>query len=208
MSKLARRYRKRKKKNPSSPRSNPPLASDMLEVALPAGGGFVATRLLTKLAVMLIAKKWPSKSKHAGAVAAVTAALSAWYLGHKLKFLAKYHTPITAGAVIAAGVNLLQIYVPKIGWLFGDPTEATAGGTSTQKLVAANAAAAALPSGMEEIDDDPAFYTYNDAYDAGRYNQSAGVKQQPSPPVGSSQPLLEDESWGGSNVFSSGLAGN
>lgn len=202
MSKLAKRYRSRHKSNPSASE----LGSEVLETAIPAGIAFGATRLATKLAVMAIAKKWPSKGRHGGAAASIGAFIAAWFLAHRWKAIAKYHGPIVAGSAIAAVVNLLQLYVPKLGWLLGDPTELTAGGTAAQKAVTAGAAAAQLPSGMEEIDDDPAHYTYNDAYDAGRYAANDKNKQQPSQPT--SQPALEDETWGGQNVFSAGLSGN
>lgn len=199
MSKLAKRYRSRHKSNPSVTE----LGGEVLEIVVPAGISFGATRLATKLAVMAIAKKWPSKAKHGGAAAAVGVLAAAWFLAHKWKAIAKYHGPIVAGAALASIVNVLQLYIPKLGWLFGDPTELTAGGTDAAKLAAANQTAQ-LPAGMEEITDDPANYTYNDAYDAGRYSANDGNKQQPSGP----NPALEDETWGGNNVFAGGLSGN
>lgn len=205
MSKLARRSRNRPKKNPSSsPRHNPPLFTDMLEMAVPGAIGFASTRLITKLSIAAVAKRWPSKSRHVGALLATSTFLATWFLGHRVKMLEKYHVPITVGSAIAAAINVLQIYLPKIGWLVGDPTELTAGGTSSQKLAAAGGAQAQLPGNLEEIDDDPAFYTYNDAYDAGRYAANAGNKQQPSQPA--AQELLEGEDFGG--VFAGGLAAN
>lgn len=201
MSKLAKRYRSRHKSNPSAT----DVGGELLEVALPAGLAFGGTRLLTKLGVMLIAKKWPSKAKHGGALAAIGTFVAAWLLAHRWKAISRYHGPIVAGSAIAAAVNLLQLYIPKIGWLFGDPTELTAGAaTQNSKAIAAAAQAAQLPAGMEEIDDDPAHYTYNDAYDAGRYKANDSNKAQPSGP----NPALEDETWGADNVFAGGLAGN
>lgn len=206
MSKLARRSRKRYKSNPA-PKSNPPLLTDLVEWGVPAGASFAVTRLLTKLGVMLIAKKWPSKAKHGGAAASVGAFAVLYYLSTKWKWLTRYQGPAVAGSAIGTVVNLLQLYVPKVGWLVGDPTELTAGGTAASKAVAQGAQAAQLPAGMEEIEDDPSWYTYNDAYDAGRYNAQPGAtKQQASQPT--EPPALEDETWGGNNVFAGGLAGN
>lgn len=202
MSKLAKRYRKRHRSNPDGGGSSS-LAGEVTEIVVPGIAGFAATRLLTKLAVIAIAKKWPSKSKHGGALASIGVVTALWMLMHRWRALAKYQGTATAGAAIAAITNLLQLYVPKLGWLLGDPTELTAGGTATSKAVANAMASAQLPAGMEEIDDDPAHYTYNDAHDAGRY--AANDRNTPQP---GAQPALEDETWGTDNVFAGGLAGN
>lgn len=199
MSKLARRFRNRAKKNPSSPaKANPPLMADMLEYALPGLGGFALTRFATRMTIAGVDKKWPSKSKHAGAAVALGTFLAAWFLGHKVKFLAKYHAPLVVGSAIATAINLLQIYVPKVGALIGDPgTTAALPATQAQHL---------LPANLEEIDDDPAFYTYNDAYDAGRYNPSSATKTQATPaqPAQTVTDLMDDESLA-AGVFSGGL---
>src|ERR1044072_3905994 len=99
MSHLARRVRKKRARSSgSAPRHNPPLFMDMAELALPAGAGFVATRALTKLGMAIVEKRWPTASKHVGAGVSIGAFLASWFLGHKVKFLQKYHGPITAGA--------------------------------------------------------------------------------------------------------------
>lgn len=200
-SKLAKRYRKRHRSNPDGGSSG--LAGEVLEITVPALAGFGATRLLTKLAVIAISKKWPSKAKHGGALASIGVVAALWMLMHRVKSLAKYQGSATAGSAIAAVVNLIQLYLPKLGWLVGDPTELTAGGTASSKAVAGAAAQSQLPAGMEEIDDDPAHYTYNDAHDAGRYANNDRNTPQPG-----SQPALEDETWGNDNVFAGGLAGH
>ena len=207
MSKIARRLKKRRaaKKNPSTPRHNPPLFTDMLMEALPGLGGFIGTRALTKFGIAAVEKKWPSKSKHVGAGVSLATFLAMWFLGHRVKFLEKYHTPITVGSGIAAAINLVQIYLPKIGWLFGDPTKATAGTPAQVAAPQQNM----LPANLEEIDDDPAWYTNNDAYDAGRYAGNAETKYQAprtSTPEGQQALLneLDDEGMGG--VFAGGLA--
>jgi len=182
MSKLARRHRRRKfKKNPSSsPRRNPPIGSDIIHWVVPGFGGFVASRALTRLSQQLIAKRFPKASKHAGAVSAVAAFLASWFAGHKVKLVEKYHTPITVGAAIAAGQTLLQIYAPNLlGWLVSDATPQIVAAQTAQQIAAANAQKQ-LPDDFEEIDDDPRWYTYNDAYDSGRYGTlSKGTSWQP-----------------------------
>lgn len=201
MSHLARRLRNKRARK-SSPRHNPPLFMDMIEQALPAGGGFIATRAAAKFAIAGVEKRWPTKSKHVGAAISVAAFVAAWFLGHKVKFLQKYHVPITAGSFIAAALNLIQIYTPKIGWLFGDPTMATAGG-----IAGATMTQNALPDNLEAIDDDPSLYTWNDSYDAGRRanGQNIAPGQQPVQKDPVAELMAEDDDFG---VFSGGLAGN
>lgn len=184
MSKLARRHRRRKfKKNPSSPRRNPPIGSDIIHWVVPGFGGFAASRLLTRAAQQIIAKRWPKASKHAGAVSAVAAFLASWFAGHKVKLIEKYHTPITVGAAIAAGQSLLQIYAPNLlGWMVSDASAQIATTTTAQQaaLVAQQQQRQLPGDDYEEIDDPAHWYTYNDATDSGRYGTlSKGTAWQP-----------------------------
>lgn len=158
MSKLARRHRRRKfRKNPSSaPKRNPPLAHDILQWVAPGFAGFAATRLLTRITQTQLEKRIPKLSKHAGAIASVGSFLASWLLGNRVALIAKYHTPITVGSAIAAAQSILQIYAPnKLGWIVSDAS-------SAPKPVAAAPAQQALPPHMEEVHDDPRWYTYDD----------------------------------------------
>lgn len=168
MARLHRRYRKRKK-NPSEPRSsrsNPPPVSELIEWGVPGFGAFAASRFGTRVATTQIAKWKPSMGKHAGAVAAVGAFLAAWFLANRLKWLAKYHTPIAVGAAIAMAQSLIQLYIPKLGWMVSD--------ASADALPANAAPPAALPEELEYTDEDPAqvAYQYNDAFDSGVHQTS------------------------------------
>jgi hypothetical protein len=207
MSKLARRHRRRKfKKNPS-PKRNPPITRDLLEWVAPGFGGFAATRLLTRGAQMLIAKKWPTASKHAGAAASIGSFLASWLAGHKVKFVEKYHTPITVGAAIAAAQSLLQIYFPnKLGWIVSDASSQTA-----PAQVAAPAQPQALPEHLEEINDDPSWYTYNDAYDKGRYGSlgQGGMTPPIQPPRGAAEDVVPiEDPQAGDEELAAGIFGN
>ena len=204
MSKLARRHRRRKfKKNPA-PTRNPPITRDLIEWVAPGFGGFAATRLLTRGAQMVIAKRWPKASKHAGAAASIGSFLASWFLGSKWKWLERYHTPVTVGAAIAAGQSLLQIYAPnKLGWIVSDASSQVA----TQ--VAAPAQQQALPSNLEEINDDPSWYTYNDAYDKGRYGSLGGGNlQQQSIQAPKDDVVPIDEQQPGDEEMAAGIFGN
>lgn len=205
MSHLARRVRKKRARSSgAAPRRNPPLFMDMVEMALPAGGGFIATRALTKLGMALVEKRLPNASKHVGAGVSVAAFLASWFFGHKVKFLQKYHGPITGGAFLASAINVIQIYVPKLGWFFGDPTKLTAGTPASAAQLAA--AARALPDNLEVVDDDPALYTWNDSYDAGRLPQHSNTTPAPTPAKDLVAELMNEQDDMG--VFSGGLGGN
>jgi hypothetical protein len=157
------------------PKSNPPLFTDLLEFVGPGFAAFAATRLGTRIAATQIAKLKPEMGRHAGAGISVAAFLAAWFLAHKVKFLAKYHTPITVGAAIAALQSLIQLYIPKLGWMVADasPELDSAVAAATPKLAAVN-------PDLQHIDEDPNEYTYNDSFDAGRYGKSRSGE---SPPI-------------------------
>jgi hypothetical protein len=167
MGRLHRRYRKRRK-NPEggSPRANPPLIQELGEFIAPGFVGFAATRFGTRIAATQIAKRKPGWAKHAGAVASISAFLAAWLLAHRVKALAKYQMPIAVGAGLAALQSIIQLYIPKLGWIVADASP------EMQAMPIATAPAQ-LPAGLQYVDEDPAHYTYNDAYDAGRYNTGA-----------------------------------
>lgn len=134
-----------------------------MEFVGPGFGGFAATRFATHVAMTQIAQRKPTWGKHAGAGVSVGAFLLAWFLGHRVKFLAKYQMPITVGSAIAAIQSLLQIYVPKVGWMVSD---------ATPELATAGATSPALDTAHLDLvpaNDDPNEYTYNDEYDPGRY---------------------------------------
>jgi hypothetical protein len=171
------RRRRRFSSNPG-PKSNPPLLTDIFEYALPGFGGFVATKLITNAACAQIAKRWPQYAKHAGALSSLGTFFGSWYLGHRVSFLARYHTPIVVGSAIATAQNLMQIYFPdKLAWIVGSPKQAAIESATQvqqvqqvqQAMIAQQNAAPDLPDHLEEIQDDPSWYTFNDAYDAGRY---------------------------------------
>lgn len=168
MARLHRRYGKRKKRNPSSdgPKRNPPLITDIAEFAVPGFVAFAATRFGTRVAATQIAKRKPSWGKHAGALASVGAFLAAWLLAHRWKWLAKYHTPVAVGSAIAAAQSLIQLYIPKLGWIVADATPEL-GSARPQQLQQGGGTTGGLPAGLSYVDENPGDYTYNDSYDAG-----------------------------------------
>lgn len=200
MARLHRRYRKRKK-NPSEPRSarpNPPPVSELIEWGVPGFGAFAASRFGTRVATTQIAKWKPSMGKHAGAVAAVGAFLAAWFLANRLKWLAKYHTPIAVGAAIAMAQSLLQIYIPKLGWLVSD--------ASSDALPPANEVPPPpLPDGLEYTDEDPAgVYQYNDAHDPGIHATATPPPAAQAPAAASTDEIdldLELDNENGMGIF-------
>jgi hypothetical protein len=172
-------------KNPG-PKSNPPLFTELLEFAGPGFGAFAATRLGTRIAATQVEKLKPSWGKHAGAVASVSAFLAAWFLGHRVKFLAKYHTPITVGAAIAMAQSLIQLYIPKLGWMVADATPELA----TSSSLTSDASMLTAHSDLQPTDDDPNEFTFNDQFDAGRFSKINPIPGQ-SPPIAAQQDVAD-----------------
>lgn len=180
MARIHRRYKHRRNRGGSepSPRRNPPLFTDLAEWVGPGFAGFAVTRLVTRIASSQVAKAKPSLGKHAGAITSVGTFLAAWFLAHRWKVLAKYHMPITVGAALASIQSLVQLYIPKIGWIVADPTPEIATSALTPQQIAAT------QMEVVPVDDDPNEYVYNDAFDNGRY---AGGKSPPFNPNGGAQ---------------------
>lgn len=156
-----KRRRRRMTENPA--RSNPPLMTDLLEYAGPGFAAFAGTRFLTRIAMTQLAKWKPGLGKHAGAATSVGTFLAVWLLGHKVKIVEKYHTPVVVGAAIAMAQSLLQIYFPQLGWIVADATPDLA-----LPAAPANTQLAIAQLDLRPTDDDPNEFTYNDEYDAGR----------------------------------------
>jgi hypothetical protein len=177
MARIHRRYRKNKpKKNSSStPSGNPTAAGELVEWVAPGFVAFAATRLGTRIAAQVVAKKKPSLGKHAGAITSVAAFAALWLLAHRLKWLRKYHTPIVVGSAIAALQSLIQIYIPRIGWMVADASPD----------LKAVAAPATNPQDVTVMaGEDPEDYVYDDRYDAGRHGtETIGSQPQYQPPT-------------------------
>jgi len=166
MARLHRRYKKRRsRRTPSdpAPRRNPPLFTDLAEWVGPGFASFAVTRFTTRVAATQIAAKKPSWGKHVGAGVSIGAFLAAWFLAHRVKWLAKYHTPITVGAAIAALQSLIQLYIPKLGWMVAD---------ASPELEAADTSQLAAMPQLQPVHEDPNEYSYNDTYDPGRYSKT------------------------------------
>lgn len=191
-SRLHKRYKRRYRRNPDgggSARSNPPLFTDLAEFIGPGFAGFAATRLLTYVTATQIAKRAPKLGKHAGAAASVGSFLAAWFLANRWKWLAKYQMPLVVGSGIAALQSLLQLYVPKIGWMVSDASPQVG-------QIAARSAKASIgpnPDDLQPIDDDPDEYVYNDSYDAGRMDATQHAADQRAATGASSAPPVDDD---------------
>jgi hypothetical protein len=200
------RLHKRYVKNPCGGafKSNPPLFTELLEFVGPGFAAFAATRFGTRIATTQVAKLKPNMGKHAGAWISVAAFLAAWFLGHKVKFLEKYHTPITVGAAIAALQSLIQLYIPKLGWMVADASpelDAAAVAAATPQLAAVN-------PNLQEVDDDPNEYTYNDSYDAGRYSKPSRQPGQTPPIIGKKTDQADIDDLSIDDAMSASLSGS
>lgn len=164
---LKRRYGRNRSDGESSFKRNPPLATDVMEWVGPGFAGFAVARFTTRIAATQIAKRKPRLGKHAGAAAAIAAFLAAWFLANRWKAISKWQMPIVVGAGLAAIQSLIQLYIPKLGWMVSD---------ATPELEQRNqhAGPSELPDGSEFVEDDPDDYVYDERYDAGR----TGAPQQ------------------------------
>lgn len=187
--KLAKFRRRHAKGNP--PTANPPLATDLVGYIVPGFAAFAATRFLTRVASVQIAKRWPKQAKHAGAVASISAFAASWFGAHRVQALAKYHDAIVVGSGIAALQSLIQIYLPALGWVVSDasaevaaaPTKEVSAGRRSPLPPSTNQAPP-VPDGFSETDANT-WFSYNDSFEA----RSRGKQKAPPPrPMTSTAP--------------------
>ena len=167
---LHRRY-KRNRSEGGTPRSNPPMAMELVEYIGPGFAGFAATRVLTRLATVQISKRKPSWGKHAGVLASLAAFGAAWWGAHRVKFLGKYAMPITVGAGIAAAQSILQLWLPKIGWVVSDASPELAA-AHNDMMMPAGPTVDQITARMQPVEDDGSF-SYDPSYEADNYAQTA-----------------------------------
>lgn len=162
------KYR-RYKRNPEM-RPNPPLFTDLVEFVVPGFAGFAVSRFATRIATTQVEKFKPSLGKHAGAIASVGAFLAAWFLAHRVKLLAKHHTPIVVGSAIAAIQSLIQLYLPQIGWMVADAMPELHHGSRghVDPTTSPPIMAAAAKLGLQPTGEDPNEFTFNEQFDPGR----------------------------------------
>ncbi len=221
MSKLAKKIRARRRRykaNPSTPKANPPPLGEIAEYVVPGFGGFVATKLATRLVTSQVAARWPQHAKKAAIGTTVAAFLGAWFLGNKWKWLARWHTPVVVGSGLAALQSMVSILFPdKLAWLVGDSPLVIGAGpqqTATQAQQIATAmqgTAPALPSHLEELtNEDPQWYSFRDTRDPGLYaNQPSTTPAEARQTTTAADAPVDDLSDIMSDtVFSGGLAGN
>src|ERR1700690_4438211 len=127
---IVKRFKKNRsrRRNPDEPSPAPSHSSsassigEIFEYVGPGFLGFAATRFATRIASTQIATRWPNMAKHAGAVASVGSFLAAWQLAHRVKMLEKYSEALTVGSGIAGIQSVIQLYIPRLGWVVSDAT--------------------------------------------------------------------------------------
>lgn len=187
MSKLAKfRRRNRETKPKRNPTANPPIGTDVVEYIIPGFAAFAATRLVARISSSQLAKRYPRHAKHAGAIASIGSFAAAWFGAHRVKFLEAYHHPIVVGSGLAAIQSLVQIYLPKLGWILGDPSPEQATkqlpATAGQRALSdpSGAIQPTIPDGFKETTAAD-WYTYNDAFDAGSYKGKPEAARESAP---------------------------
>ena len=94
-------------------------AGPIVEGALGVGGGYVATRLGSRIVGSLVERKWPSAARHVEVGAALFIALAVYFATDKVALLKRYQVAGTAGALLGACHTILQTYVPGLAFLLG-----------------------------------------------------------------------------------------
>lgn len=113
---------RKKRRARANPTSNPPVASDLVNVVLPGFGAYAATRAVARMAYALTAKRWPKLAKHVHAATGLVTAGGLWFLGHRWERIAKYHDGMIMGASVAALQGVAGAYLPKkYRWILADP---------------------------------------------------------------------------------------
>lgn len=186
-SRLVKRFKRRAARSNPAPKAkhNPPMLVDIALFAGPALGAFGATHLATRGVATQIEKRFPKWGRHAGGLAAAASFLGAWFLAHRWKPIAPYHTPIVIGSALAAAQELLTLYVPKIAWAFNPTAPAELGaGAQTQGQIAIHDDAGGLVDAddFEVMDDDGIYDFQSEARDPGpTYRSAPRPKAAPSP---------------------------
>jgi len=182
---LARSHRRAKsaKRIVSAPSSNPPLFTDLVEFIIPGFAGYAATRFTSRIVRGLAEKRFPRLGKHAAVLSSLAAFGASWLLVHRVKKVAKYHTPVTVGAAIAALQTTVQTYLPKYGWIVSDYQE--------QKQIAPSAAAAAnqLPNSAPPITENLTLQPSIDEQLASVEAELAMIESQSDPTPSQTQPI-------------------
>jgi hypothetical protein len=159
---------------PSRSSSSASTISDLFAYVGPGFAGFAATRFATRIASTQIATRWPAWAKHAGAVASVGSFLAAWQLAHRVRMLEKYSEPIAVGSGIAAIQSIIQLYIPRLGWVVSDATPEIDATAATSAAPATSSSAPVATSDFDqnfEILDEVtgSWRAGRDAGDPGRY---------------------------------------
>lgn len=118
--------RYRSKKNPSSPigavmsmvPSMGGLKTQLATFVGPAAGGYIATRVVNRMARTSLAQRFPRVGRHSGPLASLFALALIYVTAKKWSKIQRYQTPIVAGATIAAVQAIIETYLPKLSWLF------------------------------------------------------------------------------------------
>jgi hypothetical protein len=172
---------------------NPPPLTDLGHFILPGFAGYGATRLLGRITHVQVAKRWPKFGKHAAVLTSLGSFLAAWLVAHRVKAVAKYHTPIVVGAGIATLQTAIQTYVPWLGWMVADVKESDAALPAGTPATTNAPVASAGHSVFDEADQaEDEWATYNDAFDKGRYAAPASSAPAETPAAAQADQAMDD----------------
>lgn len=153
--------------------SNPTDFSVLNDVA-PAVAGYAGTRLLGRIAMVQIGKRWPQLGRWANVIGTSIGFGATWLLGNRINPIERWHQPITIGAAIAAVQTVVQTALPQVGWMVSDCDMSQYQAQQTPILTPA--APAAAPSATSDYEDDDEYgFEDEQASNAGGSDAAAPV---------------------------------
>ena len=132
-----------------------PVDMNILNDILPGVAGYAGARLLGRIAMVQIGKRWPQFGKWANVIGAGVGFGATWLLGNKIQPVERWHQPITLGAGIAAAQTVLQAALPQFAWIVSDADMSQYAQPTTPILTPVTPAA--TPTSDYDGDDDYGF---------------------------------------------------
>lgn len=125
---ITRVMKETRETNPARRRNQALVGGDIVQVILPAFGGFAVTKVIQRIVYSIVQKRWPRFGKHAHALSGLAAFGAAWFGAGRIKAIAKYSDGAVIGSGLAALHGLATCYVPaKYNWLLADCRPADVG---------------------------------------------------------------------------------
>ena len=94
----------------------------VMDAAVGVGSGYLATRVVSSVAVGVVNKtRFAKYSGYAGSAASVLGVGLVWMLATHIDGLKKYKNTMLAGSILAAIQQLIVTHIPALSWLAAPP---------------------------------------------------------------------------------------